>query len=201
MQLTAVLAPVCTALTVSFVWPQVYRVYRLRTVEGLAPNGTMHGLCACTLWTMYGAARGIAPLILSNGAVGMAMLMIAAAQIRHRVLAITRLLTVLVVVGVVGAVALAISPVLAGWLAIVVGVTSIIPQTIHVSRSTELAGVSLSMYSLVLLSGVLWSLYGILIGDWLVVITNALIFPCALYVTTKAWRAQHPHAALLAELG
>jgi len=36
----------CTALSVAFVWPQVARVYRQHTVDGIAPNGTLHGAVA-----------------------------------------------------------------------------------------------------------------------------------------------------------
>ena len=68
MHAIAVLGPVCTVLSVSLVWPQVIKVYRAGTVAGLSSNGTLHGLAACTLWTMYGAARGVGPLIVSNGA-------------------------------------------------------------------------------------------------------------------------------------
>src|SRR5437868_1977255 len=79
MHAIAVLGPICTVLSVSLVWPQVIKVYRAGTVAGLSSNGTLHGLAACTLWTMYGAARGVGPLIVSNGAIGVALLLIAAA--------------------------------------------------------------------------------------------------------------------------
>lgn len=190
MQATAVLGPICTALSVSFVWPQVVRIYRLNIVDGIAPNGTLHGLAACTLWTLYGSARGIGPIIVSNAAVGVAMTLIGAKQISHRMLALPRLVAVIVAALAIGGAALAVSPVLAGWLAIVVGVTSIIPQTIYVARTTELAGVSLVMWTMVISSLGLWSIYGSLIRDWLVVTTNVLLLPCALYVLAKAARSR-----------
>lgn len=190
VHLTAVLAPVCTALSVSFIWPQVLRIYRMNTVDGLAPIGTLHGLCGCSLWTMYGVARGVVPLMVSNGVVGIALLLIAAAQIRHRALRPALLFGTLAGIAAVGGAALSISPVLAGWLAIVVGVTSIVPQTFHVARADDLDAVSVPMYALVVLNAVLWSLYGVLIHDWLIVLPNVLILPCALFVGTKAWRKQ-----------
>jgi uncharacterized protein with PQ loop repeat len=200
VHLTAVLGSICTALSVSFVWPQVLRVYRLHTVEGVAPNGTLHGLFASTLWTLYGVGRGVAPLVVSNGAIGVALLMIAAAQVRHRTLPLARLLGAAVVIAMVGAGALALSTTVVGWLAIVVGVTSILPQTIHVSRVAELSGVSFPMYALLTLSTVLWVTYGALIGDWLLVTTNILVGPCALYVATKAWRHQYAPSPLAVEV-
>jgi uncharacterized protein with PQ loop repeat len=200
MDLTAVLGSVCTVLSVAFVWPQVVRVYRLNTVEGLAPNGTLHGLAASAMWTMYGAARGVGPLVVSNGAIGLALLMIAAAQIRHRTLPVTKLVALAAVVAVVGAGSLAISTTLAGSLAIVIGVTSILPQTLHVSRVVNLSGVSFPMYALITVSTLLWTLYGVLIGDPLLVITNILVSPCALFVAMKAWRSQYGSPALAPEL-
>jgi len=200
MDVVAVLGPICTALSVSLVWPQVIRVYRLNTVEGLAPNGTLHGLSACTLWTMYGVARGVGPLIVSNGAIGVAMLMIAAAQIRHRRLGIGKLLAVATGILVLGTAALAVSTSLAGWTAIVVGVTSILPQTVHAAKAADLSAVSLPMYGLLLLNAALWSVYGLLIGDHLIIVTNILIAPCALFVAMKAWRSRAAPLPLATEI-
>ena len=198
MELSTVLAPVCTALAVSFAWPQVFKIYRQNTVEGLSAKGTLHGLSGCLLWTLYGAAQGLLPILISNGAVGTAMLMIAAAQIRHRTLRLSHLLALLCAVALVGFAALVLSTTLVGWMAIVVGVTSILPQVVHVSRTVDLSGISLPMYAMILLSGVLWSLYGALIGDWLIVITNAFILPCALYIAFKSWRAQSAQSVSVA---
>ena len=200
MHATAVLGPICTALSISFVWPQVVRVYRLDTVEGLAPNGTLQGLAACTLWAMYGAARGVGPLVVSNTVIGVAMLMIAAKQIRRGTLGAGKLLAAAATIVAVGGGALAISTTLAGWIAIVIGVTSILPQTIHVSRFADLSGVSLPMYVLVVVTSILWSVYALLINDWLVILTNALIAPCALFVAVKAWRAQYAPVSVAAEI-
>jgi uncharacterized protein with PQ loop repeat len=190
MHLTAVLGFICTALSVSFVWPQVARVYRLNTVEGLAPNGTLHGLAACTLWTSYGTARGVVPLIVSNGTIGTALLMIAVAQLRHRTLGARRLLGAAAGICGITAAALSVSVTFAGWVAIVVGVTSILPQTFHAARATDLSGISVPMYGLIVVASVLWSVYGLLIGDPRVIITNSLIVPCAFYVAMKAWQAR-----------
>lgn len=200
VDLTAVLGPICTALSVSFVWPQVIRVYRLNTVEGLAPNGTLQGLAASAIWTMYAAARGVGPLVVSNVVIGIAMFMIAVAQIRHRTLRVPKLLVVAACIAIVGGGSLAISTTLAGWIAIVVGVTSIVPQAVYAARATDLSGVSLPMYALILLTTILWSVYALLIGDWLIVITNILIAPCALFVATKAWRFQYAPPPLAAEI-
>ena len=194
------LGPVCTVLSVSLVWPQVVRVYRIDSVEGLAPSGTLHGLAACTLWTLYGSAQHVTPLVVSNSAIGVAMLLIAAAQIRHRTLRVGTLTAVAVAIIAVGATALAISTSFAGWVAIVVGVTSILPQTAYAAKADDLSAVSLPMYAILLLTAVLWSIYAVLIGNRIIVVTNALISPCALFVAVKAWRGRYAPAVLAVEV-
>jgi uncharacterized protein with PQ loop repeat len=190
MDLASVLGPVCTVMAVSLIWPQVIRIYKLNSVEGVSSFGTLHGLSACTLWTMYAVSKGIVPLIVSNAAIGAALLMIGLAQVRHKVLPAVHLIGALVVFGVVGLAALSVSVNLAGWIAIVIGVTSILPQTLHAARAPDLSAVSLPTYGLIASSAVLWCIYGSLIGDPLLVTTNALICPCGAFIAVKAWQAQ-----------
>jgi uncharacterized protein with PQ loop repeat len=64
----------------------------------------------------------------------------------------------------------------------------------------ELSGVSLPMYALITLSNGLWTVYGLLIGDILLVITNVLVAPCALFVALKAWRSQSAPMVVAAEV-
>src|SRR5438477_11034682 len=70
MHATAVLGPICIALSIGFVWPQVVRLYRLDTFEVSAPNGTVQGLAACIVWAMYGAARGVCARVVSYTGIG-----------------------------------------------------------------------------------------------------------------------------------
>jgi uncharacterized protein with PQ loop repeat len=177
----------CTALSVAFVWPQVARVYRQHTVDGIAPKGTLHGGVASSMWLLYGLALGDAAISVANGAVVLAMALIATQQVRYGVLAKrTGVLTVLLV-GVVGGVGLAISPSVVGWLAIVVGATSVLPQTVHVLHAPTLHGVSVPTYALLCLTTLSWASYGLGIGDPLVVATNLLVLPCAALVMSRTW--------------
>jgi uncharacterized protein with PQ loop repeat len=180
----------CTVLSIAFVWPQVVRVYRQGTVEGIAPKGTLHGASASGFWMIYGLARGDAAIALANAAVVLAMVLIAVQQIRHH--AMPARLLVLTGLGVLAAsvVALAISPAVLGWLAIAVGATSVLPQTVHVLRTPVLTGVSVSMYVLLCLTALSWAVYGVLIGDPLVVVTNVLVLPCAALVVARTWLSQ-----------
>ncbi|MGE3327028.1 MAG: PQ-loop domain-containing transporter [Acidimicrobiia bacterium] len=94
---------------------------------------------------------------------------------------------------------LVISSTLTGWLAIVVGMTSIIPQTRYVVTATSLAGVSVPMYALVVSSSVMWVAYGLVIGDPLVLMPHSVILPCGIYITSKVWRGQRAERSLVAE--
>ncbi len=198
MDLGAALGLICTVVAVCLIWPQVIRVYKLNSVEGLAPLGTLHGLAGCTLWTLYGTAKGIAPVIISNAAIGAALLLVAIAQVRHRALKSTQLIAALAGIAAVGAGALAVSTTFEGWLAIIVGATSIFPQTVHAARARDLSAVSLPTYGLVCLNAVLWSAYGALIDDPMVILINVVILPCAAFVAVKAWRAQSHQADVVA---
>jgi uncharacterized protein with PQ loop repeat len=197
--MAAVLGPICTILSVSLIWPQVLRVYRLKTVDGISPFGTLHGVAGCTLWTSYGIAQGVGPLIVSNGVIGLALVSIGVAQIRHRTLLASTLAGAIVAFVAIAAGSLMISSTLTGWLAIVVGMTSIIPQTRYVVTATSLAGVSLPMYALVVSSSVMWVAYGLVIGDPLVLMPHTVVLPCGVYIAYKVWRSQRVNRALVAE--
>ena len=189
----------CTALSVAFVWPQVVRVYRHHTVDGIAPKGTLHGGVASSMWLLYGLSVGDPAISVANAAVVLAMTLIATQQIRHRVLSTrTAALTVLLVV-VVGGIGLAISPSVVGWLAIVAGATSVLPQTFHVLHAPTLHGVSVPTYALLCLTTLSWASYGLGIGDPLVVATNLLVLPCAALVMSRTWIFQRRSLALAAE--
>lgn len=197
MQLTTILAPIATALSIGFIWPQVIRIYRSRSVEGIAPQGTLHGLAGVSLWTVYGFSKMIIPLSISNVTVGTAMILIALAQVRHGVMPLRWMLAVLAGFTTLGLVTtLGISPELCGWLATAVSATSVIPQSIHTMRAKDLSGVSLTMYGLLVLTGTCWGLYGLLIGNLVVAAPNLIIVPSAILVALKVWRFQATHTAM-----
>jgi uncharacterized protein with PQ loop repeat len=180
----------CTALSVAFVWPQVARVYRHRTVEGIAPKGTLHGGVASALWMLYGLALGDPAITVANAAVVLAMGLIAVQQVRHGVLPGRVAVATAGAVAVVGGVGVALSPSLVGWLAILAGATSVLPQTVHVLRAPSLHGVSVPTYALLCLTTLSWASYGVGIGDSLVVATNLLVLPCAALVMARTWLFQ-----------
>ena len=190
MHLTPLLGALCTVLSLGFIWPQVIRVYRLRSVEGIAGRGTLHGLAGSSLWTAYGLAKANPPLIISNATIMLATVLIGIAQIRHRVLRGWQPFATIAAFMAAAFAMTAVSPALTGWVAIVVGATSILPQTFHVLRAPDLSGISLTMYAMLIGTAVSWGLYGVLLGDLLVSAPNAIVIPCALVVAAKTWRFQ-----------
>ena len=198
VSLTTILAPICTAIAMVLIWPQVLRVYRLNSVEGIAPIGTLHGLTGCVLWVTYGVSQGIVPVVGANLGIGTALVLIGAAQARHGVLRRSVLVGWLLLVGAGALATLAVSPSLTGWLATVVGVTSILPQVLHAARTDDLSAVSRPTYILICASTTLWTLYGALIGDVMVIVSNVLVVPCAAFILLQATRAQAEPAELVA---
>jgi MtN3 and saliva related transmembrane protein len=200
VSLTAILAPICTAIAMVLIWPQVIRVYKLNSVEGIAPIGTLHGITGTVLWVTYGVSQGIIPVVGANIGIGVALVLIGAAQSRHGVLRRTVLVGWLAFVVVAALATLAVSPTLTGWLATVVGVTSILPQVAHAARTDDLSAVSRPTYMLICASTVIWSVYGALIGDVMVIVSNVLIVPCAAFVLVQATRSQAAAAGELASV-
>lgn len=190
VSVTNLLATVCTAIAMALIWPQVVRVYRVGSVQGLSTIGTLHGLASATLWASYGVAEGLVPVILANVGIWVAVLLVAFAQIRHGVLRPAHLALVLLAVGAVAAGSLATSVVLTGWLATVVADTSIVPQVVVAARAFDLTAVSIPMYAMMATGASLWVAYGALLGDTLLVVNNAWFVPCASFVAWRAWRSR-----------
>ena len=199
MTLSSVLGAICLALGITFSWPQVLRVYRVKSVEGISPRGQLHGLSGCALWTVYGYVKVIVPMMIANTFVLTSMILVTAALVRHRKMPLWHLLAVLGGFAAFGTTMSLISPAITGWFAIVIGATSILPQAVYVLRYANLSGVSIGMYGLMVLNGLAWTLYGLSIHDLLVCFPNFILVPCAVMIATKAWAYQRGTARSAAE--
>jgi MtN3 and saliva related transmembrane protein len=60
-----------------------------------------------------------------------------------------------------------------GYLAGFLTVISFLPQVIRTWRSRKTGDLSLGMFSLLVTASTLWIIYGIIIHDWPVILTNA----------------------------
>ena len=61
-----------------------------------------------------------------------------------------------------------------GFLAAFITTICYVPQALHVIRSKQTAGISLLAYSLLFTGVALWAVYGLLIGDWPLIIANII---------------------------
>lgn len=173
-----------------FIWPQVFRVYRNDTVEGLAPLGALQGMSGSILWSIYGLSQSDMPLFGSNLLLSVAIGLLGVAMTRHRILAPTTLVTVVTGILGVGFVAGAVSTTLLGVLAFAIGALSVVPQTVKVLRDPDLQGVSVSSNSLLFVTSCAWMSYGLAIGDTLVWLPNVLVIPCSAIIVAKARSSQ-----------
>jgi MtN3 and saliva related transmembrane protein len=65
---------------------------------------------------------------------------------------------------------------LIGTIAAVLTTMAFLPQAWRSWRTRNLSGVSLAMYSLFTLGVFLWLVYGILLGQWPIIVANAITF-------------------------
>jgi MtN3 and saliva related transmembrane protein len=82
-----------------------------------------------------------------------------------------------------------------GYVAIVVSGSSIIPQLIHVIRTENLHGISISSYTITIVNCMSWLVYGFVVHDLMISAQNFVTVPVFIYMTLKAtkWRADNPN--------
>jgi len=155
----------------------------------------MHGIVGSSLWLTYGILQGEAAIWFSNISFIVAQSIIISVVYRHG--KIPR--QVLVRVGAaLFALALLLTQVSAtpvGFVAIAVSGSSIVPQLIHVIRTENLHGISISSYLIAILNCSSWLIYGFIITDPMVSAQNFFAIPIIMYITFKAyrWRAANPN--------
>ena len=64
-----------------------------------------------------------------------------------------------------------------GAFAAVISTTTLAPQVVRVLRTKDTEAISLATFVIICVSATLWGVYGMLIGSWPVIITNALTLP------------------------
>ncbi|AUC13539.1 SemiSWEET family sugar transporter [Agrobacterium pusense] len=68
------------------------------------------------------------------------------------------------------------SGLLVGYLASICSVASFIPQVWKVMRSSDTEAISVRMYMLTVTGFALWTTFGLLRGEWPIILTNSLCF-------------------------
>ena len=64
---------------------------------------------------------------------------------------------------------------LVGTLAATLTTTAFVPQAIKTIRTRDTRGLSLTMYLLLLVGVTLWMVYGIFLGSWPLILSNAIV--------------------------
>jgi MtN3 and saliva related transmembrane protein len=75
-----------------------------------------------------------------------------------------------------------------GYLAATLTTASFVPQALLTLRTRDVSGISLGMYSAFTLGVALWLAYGWQLGEWPIIVANALTLALATTIlATKLW--------------
>jgi len=79
---------------------------------------------------------------------------------------------------------------LIGYAAAALTTVSFVPQALMAVRTRNVSGISLGMYSCFTIGVALWLLYGIGLGEWPIIMANAitLTLSCVILVTALRYR-------------
>lgn len=177
----------CVVLSFSFIWPQVWRVVRHDTSHGISAFGLMHGILGSALWLSYGIIQRDTAVWFSNTSFCIAQSIIIAVTYRHGriprpVIIQVALAFLAILLGTTVAPAF-----LVGYIAIIVSGSSIFPQLIHVIKSDNLHGLSLSSLALSIIACTSWLFYGFVVSDFMISAQNFVTVPIFFFMIYKAW--------------
>lgn len=195
-----ILGIVASIMSMLFIWPQVILVYRNNTVEGLSPLGALQGICGSTLWSVYGLSRSDVAVGGSNFLIVVALALLAQAMVKHGTLPASRLYVTIFAITAFSFICVSVSPGVTGFIAFVVGASSVLPQTFTSAKSDDLSGVSLPTYVLLFFTAVAWSAYGFIVEDALVVLPNVVVIPCAIFIGAKIIRTRKTNVKTLVDV-
>lgn len=77
---------------------------------------------------------------------------------------------------------------LAGYAGATLTTIAFIPQALHTWRTRSTAGISLGMYATFTTGVAFWLAYGLLLGEWPIIIANSITFPLALAILAMKLR-------------
>lgn len=167
-------------------WPQVVRVIHKKTVEGISVIGTVHSMSGALLWSVYGIVADVPSISVANSVTYLALCFIVNAQVRAGVLSSPVLVSVQLAFALLGIVAALVSQSVIGFVAIAIGGTAIIPQTIRSARTSHQVGLSALTAAMIAVMSASWAIYGAIVEDAFVIAPNFLIVPCALFICIRA---------------
>lgn len=167
-------------------WPQVVRVIRKRTVEGISVVATIHSMSGALLWSIYGIVAAVPSVALANIVTYVAVGIVVSAQVRYAVVSSRLAIASQFTIALIGIIAAYVSDSFIGFVATAIGGTAIIPQTIRSARTNHQVGVSALTYAMIAVVSVSWAVYGAMLGNAFIIAPNFLIIPCALFISIRA---------------
>ena len=184
----------CITFGLAFIWPQVWRAVRHDTSHGISPFGLMHGIVGSSLWLTYGLLQGDVAIWFSNISFIVAQSIIISVVYRHGKIPAQVLIRVGAALVALALLLTQVSATPVGFVAIAVSGSSIVPQLIHVIRTENLHGISISSYLITIVNWSSWLIYGFIIHDPMVSAQNFFAIPIIAYITLKAyqWRTANP---------
>lgn len=185
---------IATTSGAAFLWPQVFRAYRRRSVQGLSPASNVVGLVGSVFWTVFGYSTGRSIAVIANVNVGVALALITVMLVRARVLN-----PYIPVVSFISTLAYCvtmstISPQIVGITGLIVSTPAFLPQMWRAIRTKHLYGVSVWANMLFAVQCTFWVIYGIEVQEWLYIYPNAFLIPCALVI---AWKVRQSRKTAL----
>ena len=185
----------CIGLGLAFIWPQVWRAVRHDTSHGISPFGLIHGLVGSALWLTYGLLQQDIAVWFANISFIVAQTIIISVVYRHGKIPRQVIFRIIAAMAALGLLLAQVSATPVGYVAIVVSGSSIIPQLIHVMRTDNLHGISISSYTITIVNCMSWLIYGFVVDDLMISAQNFVTVPVFIYMTLKAakWRADNPN--------
>lgn len=190
MTLESVSGVIATACGAAFVWPQVVRVYRRKTTQGLSAATVVIGLINPVFWTVFGYSTGRTIAVFANTHVGIAFMLIAAKLVRAGELRARLVLAMFAGTVAYCLSANSISPQIVGVTGLFVSTPSFLPQLWRALRSRDLYGVSIWSNVLFAAQCLFWTIYGVEVREPLYIYPNAFLLPCALVIAWQVWRSR-----------
>ncbi len=184
------LAVWCTALSLSYIWPQVWRTVRHDTTHGLSAFAAVHGSVGAVLWLAYGLGTDNVPIWFSNASFIVAQSIIVSVMIRHGRMPTVMLARFGAVLAVLLAVSLPLPTAAFGWTATAVSASSLVPQAWHVARAENMHAISLVTWVVTIISASSWMVFGWVLDDPIMSIVNYITIPMMVFVLVRAtqWR-------------
>jgi MtN3 and saliva related transmembrane protein len=154
----------------------------------------MHAIIGSALWFTYGVIEKDIAIWFTNISFIVAQSIITLVMYRHGKIQRNILIQIGIALIVIAVVLTQMSSTPIGFIAIAVSGSSIIPQLIHVVRTENLHGISISSYLITIVNCSSWLIYGFVVDDFMISAQNFFAIPIIVYITVKAarWRSANP---------